>query len=150
MDRDGDGGGDGGAPRKQTPGPPNSCGNDAAMSGNKMKFRCANQGCPNPRFHDTSTCKYQDQIVLDRKHYRGKAACAAAGFSSKSGDLSPSFCYSCLSDIDSTDSCYPSVPRHVNTTALFFFPFLFRARVCHLLCHDQLQTNAVLDSSASD
>ena len=96
--RGGHGGNDGAAPRKQTPGPPTSRGNDAVTSGNTKKIRCTHQGCPSPQTHDTSACKYHAQLVFDRKHEREKATCAADFFSAlssnKSGDGSASSYYS--------------------------------------------------------
>jgi len=77
-----------GAARKQTPGPPTSHGNDAAMSGNTKKLRCAHQGCPSPQTQDTSACEYHAQLVLDRKREREKATCAATFFSALSSNIS--------------------------------------------------------------
>jgi len=47
--------------------------------------------------------------------------------------------------------CYPSVHGHVSTTALFSVLVLFRARDCHLLCHDRRdkKNSVVLDSGDS-
>ena len=133
-------------PRPQTPGLPTSRGNDAVTSGNTKKLRCTHQGCPSPRTHDTSACKYHAQLVLVRKREREQAACAAGdALPSPAINLAmaplPLIILVCLILILPTLHVvrYSSIHGHVSTTALFLILGLFRARNCHLLCHDRLR-----------
>jgi len=90
-------------------------------SGDKRKLRCTHQGYPSPHTHNSSTCEYHAQLVLDRKRDREKAAYDAAFFSAlssnKSGNVSATSYYSCLSDTDSTDSaCLSATPAFTDTS----------------------------------
>ena len=92
------------------------------MSVDKRELCCTHQGCPSPQTHDTSTCEYHAQLVLDRKREREKAACDATFFSAlssdKSVDGSATSEYSCLSDTDSTNSAFLSAtPASTDTSA---------------------------------
>ena len=109
-------------PRPQTPGLPTSRGNDAVTSGNTKKLRCTHQGCPSPRTHDTSACKYHAQLVLVRKREREQAACAA-------GDALPS---------PAINLAMAPLPLIILVCLILILPTL---HVCLLLQHPRTRQN---------